>query len=100
VLLDQEVSVLIDYLKDMLDLRKICRCKSPAGAPILFVPKPHGRGLCFSIDYRGLHCVTIMNRYPMPHMYELRDRVTGLKICTMIELKTGYNLIRIKHGDG
>jgi len=40
-----------------------------------------------------------MNRYPLPLMNELRDQVQGAKIFTKIDLKWGYNLIRIKEGD-
>jgi hypothetical protein len=32
-------------------------------------------------------------------MSELQDRVRGAKIFTKIDLKNGYNLIRIKPGD-
>ena len=83
----------------MLDSRMIRPSKSPAGAPILFVPKPHGRGFRLCVDYRGHNRVTIMNRYPLPLMNELRDRVAGSRIFTKIDLKAGYNLIRIKPGD-
>jgi hypothetical protein len=41
---EKELSVLKHYLKEMLDCGKICPSKSSAGVPILFVPKPHGRG--------------------------------------------------------
>jgi hypothetical protein len=40
-----------------------------------------------------------MNRYPLPLMNELRDRIQGAKIFTKMDLKNGYNLIRIKKGD-
>ena len=51
------------------------------------------------VDYRGLNKVTILNRYPLPLMNELRDRVHEAKIFTKLDLKSGYNLIRIKEGD-
>ena len=69
------------------------------GAPILFVPKKEGRGLHLCVDYRGLNKVTILNRYPLPLMNELRDRVRGAKIFTKLNLKSGYNLIQIKEGN-
>ena len=94
-----ELQALKDYLNDMLKSGKIRPSKSPAGAPILFVPKNHGRGLRLCVDYRGLNRITIMNRYPLPLMNELRDRVRGSKVFTKIDLKWGYNLIRIKAGD-
>ena len=51
------------------------------------------------MDYRGLNKVTILNRYPLPLMNELRDRVREAKIFTKVDLKSGYNLIWIKEGD-
>ena len=51
------------------------------------------------VDYRGLNKVTILNRYPLPLMNKLPDRVCGAKIFTKLDLKSGYNLIRIKEGD-
>ena len=51
------------------------------------------------MDCRGLNKVTILNRCPLPLMNELRDRVRGAKIFTKLDLKSGYNLIRIKEGD-
>ena len=45
------------------------------------------------MDYRGLNKVTVLNRYPLPLMNELRDHVRGAKIFTKLDLKSGYNLI-------
>ena len=83
-------------LADMLTSGKICPSKSSAGATILFVPKKEGRGLRLCVDYRGLNKVTILNRYPLPLMNELRDRVRGAKLFTKLDRKSGYNLIWIK----
>ena len=83
----------------MLASGEICSSKSPAGAPILFVPQKAGRGLWLCVDYRGLNQITILNRYPLPLMKELRDRVDGSTIFTKLDLKSGYNLIQIKEGD-
>jgi hypothetical protein len=33
--------------------------KSPYGAPVLFVPKPNGRGLRLCVDYRALNSITV-----------------------------------------
>lgn len=96
---ETELKALKEYLDEMLGSGKIRPSKSPAGAPILFVPKPHGRGLRLCVDYRGLNKITIKNRYPLPLMNELRDRVEGSTIFTKIDLKSGFNLIRIRAGD-
>ena len=96
---EKELGVSWEYLDTILAGGKICSSKSPAGAPILFVPKKGGRGLRLCVDYRGLNKVTILNRYPLPLMNQLRDRVDGSTIFTKLDLKSGYNLIRIKEGN-
>ena len=83
----------------MLSTGKIRPSKSPTGVLILFISKPHGWGLRLCVNYRGLNKITVKNRYPLPLMDEMRDRVYGSKIFTKIDLKAGYNLIRIKEGD-
>ncbi|MCU1441842.1 MAG: hypothetical protein JWP85_2839, partial [Rhodoglobus sp.] len=93
-----ELKVLREYLDRMLRLGKIQASKSPAGAPILFVKKKDGT-LRLCVDYRGLNRVSIKNRYPLPLMDELRDRIIGATIFSKIDLKEGYNLVRIKRGD-
>ena len=94
-----ELQALREYLNIMLSTGKIRPSKSPAGAPILFIPKPHGWGLRLCVNYRGLNKITVKNWYLLPLMDEMRDRVYGSKIFTKIDLKAGYNLIRIKEGD-
>ena len=94
----KELEVLQEYLDRMIAQGKIQPSKSPAGAPILFVPKPNGK-LRLCVDYRALNDVTIKNRYPLPLMNELRDRVTGAKIFTKLDLRDGYYLIRINKED-
>ena len=86
------------YLCKMLAEGKIVHRKSLAGAPILFVPKPHGR-LRLCVDYRQLNILTILNKYPLPLMTELRERVAGATVFTKLDLKDAYHLIRIRKGD-
>ena len=47
---------------------------SPAGAPILFDQKSDG-SLRLCVDYQGLNNLTIKNRYPLPLIGELLDRL-------------------------
>jgi hypothetical protein len=96
---ETELEVLRNWLKDMMATGKIRKSKSLAAAPILFVPKAHGSGLRLCVDYRGINKITIANRYPLPLMSELQDRVIGSRIFTKIDLKNGYHLIRIKEGE-
>jgi len=84
---ENELQTLREWLKEMLRTGKIWRSTSPAGSPILFVPKPNGRGLCLCLDYRALKRITIPNRYPLPLMQELQDRVQGARGFTKLDLK-------------
>ena len=86
------------YLCKILAEGEIVHIKSPAGAPILFVPKPDGR-LRLCVDYRQLNKETILNKYPLPPITELRERAAGATVITKLDLKDGYQLIRIRKAD-
>src|SRR5437660_764839 len=94
-----ELKALREFLNSALKSDKISPSRSSAGALILFVPKSEGRGLRLCVNYRGLNKIIIRNRYPLPLMDELRDRVTDAKRFTKLDLMTAYNNIRIKKGD-
>jgi len=91
-------NVLDKYLKRILADGKIADSESPYGAPIFFIPKPDG-SLRLWVDYRILNKLTILNKYHLPLMDELRDRVAGAKVLTKLDLKDGYHLIRMRKGD-
>jgi len=74
---EEELWTLREWLTEMEKTGKIKRSTSPAGSPILFVPKLHGRGLRLCVDNRALNRITIPNRYPLPLMQELQERVRG-----------------------
>jgi hypothetical protein len=68
---------------------------SPYGAPILFVPKPNGRGLKLCVDYRALNAIFIKNRCTIPRIDDLLDAVSGSKYFTSLDLTSGYHQILI-----
>jgi len=95
---EKELKVLSEYLEENLKKGFIRASTSPAGYPILFVPKPGGK-LRMCIDYRQLNAITIKNRYPLPRISELHDRIRGAKWFTTLDLRGAYNLIRMKEGE-
>ncbi|KAJ9514191.1 hypothetical protein QJQ45_002279 [Haematococcus lacustris] len=71
---------------------------SPYGAPILFVQKKDGsRRMC--IDYRALNKLTVRDRYPLPRIDDLFDKLAGKRIFSSLDLQSGYHQIRITEED-
>ena len=71
---------------------------SPYGAPVLFVRKKNGT-LRLCVDYRALNKITIKNRYPLPRIDDLFDRLRGAKYFTKLDLAQGYHQVRIAECD-
>ena len=46
-----------------------------------------------------INAVTVNNRYPLPLISELLDRLNGAKVFSKIDLKDGYYRIRVREGD-
>jgi hypothetical protein len=93
-----ELAILRDYIDTSLAKGWIRPSRSPAGAPIFFVPKKDG-SLRLCVDYRGLNAITIKNRYPLPLISETLDRLSGAKVFTQLDLRDAYHRIRIRRGD-
>ena len=95
---EPELEELRNYLDNATKSGRIRRSISPAGAPILFVPKKDGK-LRLCVDYRGLNAVTIKNRTPLPLIGETLERLGRAKVFTKLDLKDAYHRIRIRKGD-
>ena len=50
-------------------------------------------------DYQKLNEMTIKNRYPIPLISELIDTLQNACYFTKLDIRWGYNNIRIKEGD-
>jgi hypothetical protein len=72
--------------------------ESPFGAPILFVRKKGG-ALQFCVDYWARNKITIKNRYAIPRVEELFDRLQRASIFSNIDLESGYWQIRVAEED-
>ena len=94
----RELEILREYLAAAQEKGWIRPSKSPVGAPILFVPKSDGI-MRFCVDYRGLNKVTIKDRYPIPLVSEMLDRLSKAAIYTKLDLRDAYHRLRIREGD-
>lgn len=94
----KELEVLRVYLQESEAKGWIRSSNSPAGAPILFVPKKGGT-LRLCVDYRGLNKISRKDRAPLPLIQEILDRLSTAKVMTKLDLKDAYHRIRIRKGD-
>jgi len=72
--------------------------KSPQTSPVFFVGKKDG-GKRMVMDYRRLNKQTVKNNYPLPLITDLVDSMGNKRIFTKMDLRWGYNNVRIKEGD-
>jgi hypothetical protein len=94
---EKELTVLREYINENLKKGYIRPSISLARYPVLFVPKPNGK-LRIYVDYRQLNAITIKNRYTLPLIHEIQNRIKRSKIFTKIDIKKRYYKIRIKKG--
>ena len=85
-------------IKELLDKGYIRPSSSPWGSPVLLVEKKDG-SLRMVVDYRGLNEVTIKNKYPLPMINDLFDRLQGAKVFSKIDLRSGYHQLKIRDQD-
>ncbi|WVZ49169.1 hypothetical protein U9M48_000546 [Paspalum notatum var. saurae] len=69
------------------------------GCPALFVEKKDQGGKRLCVDYRPLNAVNIKNKYPLPHIDILFDRLAGAKVFSKIDPRSGYYQIKIRGED-
>ena len=66
--------------------------------PYCLYPKKDG-GLRFCVDYRALSRLTVKNSYPLPRIDGLLDQVGSAQYFSVIDLRSGYHLMRIAEND-
>ena len=93
-----EQAELDKFLEENLSSGRIRPSKSPIAAPFFFVKKKDG-SLRPVQDYRYLNSITKKNRYPLPLVDDLLQRLKGARYFTKLDVRWGYNNIRVRQGD-
>jgi hypothetical protein len=86
------------FLKENLESGRIRPSKSPMASPVFFIKKKDG-GLRLVQDYRMLNAMTVKNKYPLPLIPELIAKLRGAKYFTKLDVRWGFNNVRMKEGD-
>ena len=85
-------------VKELLEKGMVQPISSPFCSPVLLVQKKDGSyRMC--VDYRALNKSTIRNRFPVPRIEDIFDKLQGASYFSRIDLKSGYHQIRIVPGD-
>jgi len=66
--------------------------------PVYFIAKKNGKQRMVQ-DYRHVNQWTIKNGYPLSLIADILDGVGKRKVFTKLDLRWGYNNVRIKEGD-
>ncbi|GBN54221.1 Retrovirus-related Pol polyprotein from transposon opus [Araneus ventricosus] len=72
--------------------------QSTFASPIHFVKKPNGHWRICG-DFRKLNAVTIIDRYPLPHIQDFSHNLAGKTVFSKIDLVKAYHQILIKASD-
>jgi len=87
-----------EFVKKQLRKGYIWPSKSPQTAPVFFVGKKDGKKRMVQ-DYRYLNEWTIKNNYPLPLISDVLENIRTKRLFTKMDLRWGYNNVRIKEGD-
>jgi len=87
-----------EFVKEQLRKGYIQPSKSPQMALVFFVGKKDGKKRMVQ-DYQYLNEWTIKNNYPLPLISDVLENIGTKKLFMKMDLRWGYNNIRIKEGD-
>ncbi|MCO5573592.1 hypothetical protein L7F22_027364 [Adiantum nelumboides] len=91
---DAQQEEILTQVNELLEKGLVRPSSSPFCSPVLLVQKKDGSyRMC--IDYRALDKQTIKNRFPVPRIEDIFDRLQGSTYYSRIDLKSGYRQIRI-----
>jgi len=93
-----EQKELDSFLEENLCTGRICPSKSLMVAPVFFIKKKDS-SLWLVQDYRALNSMTVKNKYPLPLISELVSQLRGARYFTKLDVRWGFNNVRIKPGD-
>jgi len=82
------------YITDGLAQGSLCRSEAPDACSFFFIDKKDGK-LRPVQDYHPLNDITRKNTAPIPLIPELVDKLLGTQFFTKLDVRWGYNNIRI-----
>jgi len=65
---------------------------------VFFIQKKDGT-LWLVQDYQALNTMMVKNKYPLPLISELINKLRGAKYFTKIDVRWGFKNVQMKEGD-
>ncbi|MCO5579767.1 hypothetical protein L7F22_033627 [Adiantum nelumboides] len=85
-------------VNELLQKGHIQPSSSPFCSPVLLVQKKDGSWrMC--IAYKALNKITVKNKFPIPRINDVLDRLRGASFSSRIDLESGYHHIRVNPAD-
>lgn len=89
-----EREVVRNVVSELLEAGIVEKSTSPYASPVLLVKRKDG-GYRMCVDYRALNKITEKERYPLPVIQDLLDRLVDKTVFCCLDLANGYHQIRI-----
>jgi hypothetical protein len=94
----EEKKLFEEKIRTLIENGWVQESQSRFASPVLFVPKADGT-MRMCIDYRAINRITEKDRYPLPYIDDLLERLHGSKWFTKLDLADGYHQLRIHAAD-
>ena len=89
-----------NQITDLLNRDLIERSTSNYSFPVVLVnKKDDGEKTRLCIDYRKLNSITIPERYPMPNIRDIEDKLLNAEFFSTLDISSGFHHIRVAPED-
>jgi len=98
-----QTQALQEHIQDLLRQKMVTPSSSPYSSAVFPIPKKDANGKItetrWVFDFRAINAITIPDRYPLPIIEDLLNKVTGAELFSKVDLKSGYWQLLMRRQD-